>query len=63
MGSTSTYQERQLKELVSDLQGLIHEDWVGVDKAPGDLGTDGEGVVYFGVVGRVLRVRSVEREG
>jgi hypothetical protein len=52
-----------LKELVSDLQGLIHEDRVGVDEAPGDLGTDGEGVVYFGGVGRVLRVRSVEREG
>ena len=55
-----TYQEARFKQLVRDLQGLIHEDWVGsggVAGAPGDSGSQGEGVVYFGEVGGALRVR------
>lgn len=60
-----SYQDTAFHEFVRELRRLSREAWRdsgAVEGGPGDLGADGDGVVYFGWIGGGLKARSVSLE-
>lgn len=54
------YQDTKFRNLVARLRELDAEAFKesgGIEGGPGDLGADGESVVFFGYVGQLLKAR------